>query len=807
MFSVIIPVYNHSLYLREAVISALRSELVKEVLICDDGSKDASADLCAQLASEFQKKVFDYSDKPSRNIGAHNRLNNLCRLSKQPWIRVLNSDDFFLPGTFETIRLLASTQSANCISGSMLICDETSQIKGTKKGLFDPEYPLPIKLEPKPIMYNEEVRRFLLNQNFIATTSNMAFTRNLFDRIGGFRDFRYSHDLDFALRATMHGVVIHTAAYLVAYRAHSSNTISEVSPHMDGEILRLYSSFLHDFPNVEEDPEILQLLDHNRHIIPFPRNPRKKNVIGLCNVKSNICKFSENFPKYARPNALLALCSLNYDFVIVTNSLNEQSWPLAAENISGFATSNNEMNILFPRGEISLDLRGRIIRCPIPPCMNNNGSAEQFKLLGDLKNRIDGMEVLVGTPIPLERKMCPTLRNQLSTELVDSPNDLRPIVYVIPIFLAVGGVERNTIEVIRLLRDRYRFVVITTERLTKPQGSLHWQLYEMSIPVVDLAEIAPQMHHLDLLTILAQITPPDLVWICNGSPWLVENISKIRRLFADIPIIDQEVYDTNEGWINHYHEKGIQSLDFFIAINSRIKADFINRFRIPSQRVKLIYSILSEEKVLKARKAQEERNDLRKQLGISPKFSKVFVSIGRLTNQKNPLSFLKIAKYAMQQHRDCFFIQVGDGELNSECESYIKSENINNVMRIHYHPSTPELDAIADGMIITSAYEGLPIAMLEALGVGIPVLATDVGDIRSVLERHRSGHLFDNIEIDKNIELSHHSFTKFIEDHHILQQAAMAARDQIISDFGTNKISKQYEDLFSSAIVRTGKLL
>lgn len=799
MFSVVIPVYNHSRYLREGVISALRSDLVKEILLCDDGSGDGSADHCAQLAMEFPNRVFDYSDNPSRNLGAHNRLNQLCRLSKQPWIRVLNSDDSFLPGSFETIRLLASTQRASFISGSMLICDETSQIKGTKRGLFDPEYPVPVRLEPKPLLVNQEVRRFLLNQNFIATTSNMAFTRNLFELIGGFRDYRYAHDLDFALRATIHGKAIHTAAYLVTYRSHSSNTISEASPHMDGEITRLYFSFLNDFPEVEEDPETLQFLKCNRHIDPFPSKLVTRLELRDTNKKSE-CKFSEGFPKHARPNALLALCSLNYNFVCVTGWLDEQKWPLESENIIGFVKTSTEINILIPDPETVPDLRGRLIRCLEVQILKNDGGADSLRLLRDFKPRLDGTDVHIGKTIALEEKICPTLRNQLRTELVSHVDDTLPVVYVMPIFLAVGGVERNAIEVIRLLQNKYRFVVITSESLSKSQGSLHWQLYDMNVPVFDLAEIAPQKHHLYLLSVLAQIIPPDLVWICNGSPWLVENSVNLRRLFANIPIIDQQVYDTKEGWINHYHKKGIQSFDRFIAINSKIKDVFQKRFMIPLHRVSQIYHLINEKNLRKVQTLMIEPNLKLETLKISNEYKRVFIWVGRLTEQKKPLSFLNLVRFAKESHPDCFFIMLGDGELSEKCNKYVSEYNLQNLKRITYHSCPPEIMLLSDGMIITSVYEGLPIAMLEALGVGIPVLATDVGDVRLVLEKYKSGHIFNELEIDKDIKKSLDCFSIFLKKLPHLKNSAMQAREKILTEFGSKKISSQYDNMFSEVL-------
>lgn len=796
MFSVVIPVYNHKRFLREAVESALKSELVKEVLLCDDGSKDGSAELCARLAREYPDRVGDYSDHPSVNRGAHNRLNQLCKLSSQPWIRVLNSDDFFLPRSFETIRMLAHTQSATCISGSMLICDENSKICGTKKGVTDPEYPLPAAPPIKPLLKNQEILKLLLNQNFIATTSNMAFTRELFDRIGGFSDFRYAHDLDFALRATMHGTAIHTSAYLVTYRTHTSNTISETSSHMDGEITRLYSRFLNDFPEVEDNIEALHFLKRNKHVEPFPTNYLK---IFRKSPQNKVADYylPPSLPEYALPNVLLALGCLNYDFVIISHSLLEAP-EIDSTDLSDSLASFGSACCITKESRINHS-RGRIIRCPQKMSVSQKTRHAKTLFPGHSISTL-GADILVGQPPALLPEIRTQLFNLLKTKLQSTYEDNRPVVFVLPIFLAVGGVERNAIEVMRSLKSIYRFVVVTTEYLTVRQGSLHWQLHELDIFVFDLAEISDQKYHLQLITSLADIIPPQLIWICNGSPWLADNSAALRRIFADVPIIDQQVYDTNEGWINHYHKKGIQSFDHFIAINSKIRGSFLARFRIPKHRVSLIYHMFSDEKVLLARKGMHDRVRLREDLVIPDQYEKVFIFVGRLSEQKKPLTFLNLVRHAKEYHKDCFFLMIGDGELEDECNAYIDKEELSNIKRIPYHPCPPAIMALADGMIITSIYEGLPIAMLEALGVGIPVLSTDAGDIRLFLEKFNSGRIFvknlTHINNDQGIE----GFQSFIQELPKLTSYAMKNRDEVCSFFGKKHISDKYDSLFRSYV-------
>jgi glycosyltransferase involved in cell wall biosynthesis len=794
MFSVVIPVYNHERFLREAVESALKSELVKEVLLCDDGSKDGSAELCARLAREYPDRVRDYSDFPSVNRGAHNRLNQLCKLSSQLWIRVLNSDDFFLPRSFETIRMLAHTQSATCISGSMLICDENSKICGTKKGVTDPEYPLPAAPPIKPLLKNQEILKLLLNQNFIATTSNMAFTRELFDRIGGFSDFRYAHDLDFALRATMHGTAIHASAYLVTYRTHTSNTISETSSHMDGEITRLYSRFLNDFPEVEDNIEALHFLKQNKHIEPFPTNHLKTFRKSPQNKVADYY-LPPSLPEYALPNVLLALGCLNYDFVITSYSLLEAP-EIDSTDLSDSLASFGSACCITKEGRINHS-RGRIIRCPQKMSVSQKTRHAKTLFPGHSISTSDA-DILIGKPPALLPEIRTQLFNLLKTKLQSTHDDDRPVVFVLPIFLAVGGVERNTIEVIRLLESKYRFIIVTSEYLSTGQGSLHWQLYEFGIPVFDLAEIADQKYHEHLISSLVEIVTPQMIWICNGSPWLVKNSTKLRRIFAGISIIDQQVYDTNEGWINHYHNKGIQSFDHFIAINSKIRDSFLNRLRIPKHRISLIYPMLSDEKVLSARKLLSDRKTYREALGISSKYSKVFTFVGRLCDQKKPLIFLDFVRLAKKNDLDCFFLMIGDGELANECNKLIQKNQLDNIKRIPFHPSPPEVMALSDGMIITSIYEGLPIAMLEALGVGVPVLATDVGDVRMVLERFNSGQIFANDSPLISSDQCYKRFQSFVQELPLLTSHAMNSRDEICSYFGKKQISDKYDMLFRS---------
>jgi GT2 family glycosyltransferase len=173
----------------------------------------------------------------------------------------------------------------------------------------------------------------------------------------------------------------------------------------------------------------------------------------------------------------------------------------------------------------------------------------------------------------------------------------KPVVFVFPIFLAVGGVERNTIEIMRQLNNRFDFVVVTMERLRPEQGSLAAQAIEVAAKVIEMAEIIRHNDYLRLLTRLKATLQPDLIWVCNGSPWFCDNATAIRQIFYNVPIIDQEAYDVEQGWIARYGEPGIRSFDRFIAVNKKIEQRFLHDFAISPANVDLIYSAVDTSRI------------------------------------------------------------------------------------------------------------------------------------------------------------------------------------------------------------------
>lgn len=112
------------------------------------------------------------------------------------------------------------------------------------------------------------------------------------------------------------------------------------------------------------------------------------------------------------------------------------------------------------------------------------------------------------------------------------------------------------------------------------------------------------------------------------------------------------------------------------------------------------------------------------------------ISVGRLDSQKNPELLLNsVAKLRSAGHNVQWLI-VGDGVLRPLLTRLGTEAGILTSMKFFglMPPARiAELLSASDVFALSSAYEGMPMALLEALGTGLPVACTDVGEVRLVV--------------------------------------------------------------------------
>jgi glycosyltransferase involved in cell wall biosynthesis len=264
-------------------------------------------------------------------------------------------------------------------------------------------------------------------------------------------------------------------------------------------------------------------------------------------------------------------------------------------------------------------------------------------------------------------------------------------------------------------------------------------------------------------------------------------------------MVDQQTYDDKEGWIALFEDPEKRPFDHFIATNNRIRDAYLTRFGIPDEKITVILSGINTEAFREVLPLEHEGvAGLRLRLSL-PDRGRVFAFIGRLVEQKRPLDYLALARQAQKEGGDGTFVLVGQGKLQEDCAKFVEEHGLENVRLLEHCEFPLHLFSLVDGLILTSAYEGLPLVAQEAMCLGIPVLATDVGEIVPVFAKYQVGRLFRDSPDEASRYEDFRSWSQQID----LEKARSAAPVcRIQEDFSSKRVALEYRNCWEQAIQR-----
>jgi hypothetical protein len=218
--AVVVPLYNHENFVQATLRSLLEQTAAPaEIVLIDDGSTDNGF----SLAHEILRDVPDCRVLTQGNAGAHLTINRAVAMTEAPYVAVLNSDDLFVRDKLRWCQdIFAASPDTDLVAGRVALIDGRGE--AITRG---PSADWLARAETFAQRTGLD-QLALLHENFVATTSNMVFSRTLWQRVGGFSALRYCHDLDFLMHAFASGrVVLDRVRAHVRYRVHGGNTIAE----------------------------------------------------------------------------------------------------------------------------------------------------------------------------------------------------------------------------------------------------------------------------------------------------------------------------------------------------------------------------------------------------------------------------------------------------------------------------------------------------------------------------------------------------------------------------------------------------
>ena len=172
---------------------------------------------------------------------------------------------------------------------------------------------------------------------------------------------------------------------------------------------------------------------------------------------------------------------------------------------------------------------------------------------------------------------------------------------------------------------------------------------------------------------------------------------------------------------------------------------------------------------------------------------KIIVTVGRLQEQKNHKLLIDAFEKVSNQIPDYKLVIYGDGNKKQELETYIKSKNL--LDKVMLAGNTKEVKKhIYDAslFILSSDYEGMPNALMEAMALGLPVISTDCpcGGPKFLIDNEKNGIL---VKV-KDVEAMSKAILTVLENKNYADYLSMNA-SKIAETLNPTKINNEWKKI------------
>jgi glycosyltransferase involved in cell wall biosynthesis len=184
--------------------------------------------------------------------------------------------------------------------------------------------------------------------------------------------------------------------------------------------------------------------------------------------------------------------------------------------------------------------------------------------------------------------------------------------------------------------------------------------------------------------------------------------------------------------------------------------------------------------------------DVRTELGIA-KDDFLVGLIARITLQKSPLDFVKSVAKAHRKEPRIKGLIVGDGDLKEEMMAYIYEQRLEDIFYLSpFRQDVPDVLHALDVYCLPSLWEGLSIALLEAMAMRKPVVVTPTDGTRELIRENRNG-IIANFDDPQSLSDAYIYYLRHPDRMEAYGQEA--ARD-VAERFDSRRVSKAVTDIY-----------
>ena len=298
----------------------------------------------------------------------------------------------------------------------------------------------------------------------------------------------------------------------------------------------------------------------------------------------------------------------------------------------------------------------------------------------------------------------------------------------------VNGPERRASNLISYWKDYDICPVIAYPQ----RGKLLHNFEVSGVPLIDF-EINSKYDFFAIFKCLKIIKNHSIDLVHTQGPASLDLIATLAAKMANIPIVITRPYMIKDDRTFSPFRKIIyQLIDkvtlFFastiVAVMEDGKIDLINNYNVPENKVKLIYNGVNLEKFTHRQGVQGVFKEKRVKIGMAAQFTTV----------KWWPDFLETLSILIKEGKNIHGVLIGDGPEIDNIKKLSEHLGINDRVEFkgHVENVSEELHDL-DIFFFPSYREGLSVAIIEALAMGLPIVASDVGGIKEQVFENENG--------------------------------------------------------------------
>lgn len=248
--------------------------------------------------------------------------------------------------------------------------------------------------------------------------------------------------------------------------------------------------------------------------------------------------------------------------------------------------------------------------------------------------------------------------------------------------------------------------------------------------------------------------------------------------------------DRNLRIYNRLDRLVLKFSDKIIAVSEEIKKELIQS-GINESRIGVILNAVNTN--IRSEQASESRREKRRQLKIGEE-ERVVGYVGRLSEEKGIKNLMIAASMLIRSGTLVKVLILGEGPERKELEALVEKEGLTErVIFAGFQTDVESWMPALDLFCLPSLTEGTPMALLEAMAHGVPVVATAVGGVPGVIQSGRNGLLVS----PNQSEALRDAIAQLLKEEALRRSLSEAARDSIKKNYHiddwTRKIEAQYD--------------